>query len=351
MLDDRQHVARAVVHGAPGVRGQRGGGRFDRGHIGLEAEQARADLVVQLHGGAPALVVLRGDQPLAQAQVLGARRFERLGERIEPIDQVGELLRLRSRQPHLVVPALEIGETLRELAERIEHAAEQEIQEGDHRDVEHQRGAAERQRVVPDLGDLVLRLGDDLDRADRLAIDDHRHDAALDRRRDQRGEPRRHVHVGAQSVGAADARTRRQRSAGGVLHDDAHVTHQPQLRGQIGEEPFRRHLLPHERDRLGHQQLGELHRGGDLDPRRRARGQDRHAARHQHGDHVDQDEDDEQLRPHRAVVPERAREHSRRPPQGRAIDRHLPLGQGVDERPPAVPQSSRITRDKNWKRW
>ena len=102
---------------------------------------------MQLHRGVPPLVVLCGDQPLIQSQVLGARRFQRFGERVEPVGNARELLRLRVRQPHLVVPALEVGEALREAGERTEHASEQKVQDDDDRDVEHHAGGAERDRV------------------------------------------------------------------------------------------------------------------------------------------------------------------------------------------------------------
>ena len=142
-------------HVAPCRIRQLAGRGGDRGGIGLEAEQARPDLVMQLQGGAPPLVVLRGDQPLVQSQVLGARRVERLRERIEPVGDRGELLRLRPRQPHLVVAPLEIGEAAREPGERIEHASEQKIEDRDDRDVDRNAERRRGQGVSPDLGDLV----------------------------------------------------------------------------------------------------------------------------------------------------------------------------------------------------
>ena len=92
MLDDRQHVARARLYACARAPAARRRGR-DRPGIGLEAEQARADLVVQLERGAPPLVVLRGDQPVVEPLVLGARGVERLRQRIETVGDGGELLR------------------------------------------------------------------------------------------------------------------------------------------------------------------------------------------------------------------------------------------------------------------
>ena len=81
---------RAVILRADLLRqlGRRG---RDRAGIGLEAEQARADLVVQLERGAAPLVVLRGDQPMVEPLVLGARGIQRLRERIEAVGDGGEL--------------------------------------------------------------------------------------------------------------------------------------------------------------------------------------------------------------------------------------------------------------------
>src|SRR5262245_66545517 len=95
---------------------------------------------------------------------------------------------------------------------------------------------------------------------------------------DQPREPRRHTVVPC-GVGGANWETWRERRAGSVLYDDPHVAHEPQLRAEIGEEFFRRHLLLHEGNRLSHEQLGQSHRCGDFDPRGRARLEDRYGAR------------------------------------------------------------------------
>ncbi len=161
-----------------------------------------------------------------------------------------------------------------------------------------------------------LGLADDLHRADRLAVDNHRHGAAGERRRDQRRKPGRGAFI-APTVGAADRAAQRQRRAGRILDDDAHMTHQPQLRAEVGEEFFRRHLLLHQSDRLAHQELGQLHRGGDLDPCGGAGLENRHHPRQQAGDHVDDHEHDDQLRAHRAAVPQRMRQPMARRPRER----------------------------------
>ena len=65
--------------------------------------------------------------------------------------------------------------------------------------------------VLPDFGDLIARFGDDFDQAYPLAIDDHRHIAALDGWRDQRRKPPRRSRpfVWAQLTGAARRRAER----------------------------------------------------------------------------------------------------------------------------------------------
>lgn len=328
MLDDRQYVADARLDAASRFLRQGADRGFDRPGIGLEAEQARADLVVQLHGGAATFVVLRGDQPLVQSQILGAGGVERLRQRVEALGDGGKLLRRRPRQPHPVIALLQIGKAAAHAGERIEHPSEQEIQQDDDGDVHDQRHRAERNGVLPYLRDLVVRLSHDLHRADPLAVDDHRDVTARCPRSDERREPGGRAPV-ARGFGAGGRTTQHERRAGRVLHHDPYVAHQPQLRAEVGQEFFRRDLLLDETDRLAHEQLCQLHRSGDLDPRRRAGLEDRHDARHQPGNHVDQDENDEQLRPHRAPMPQRMRQPARRRPGRR--ERASAFGLGADE--------------------
>ena len=53
--------------------------------IGLQPEQARADLVVQFERGAPPFVVLCGNKPAIEFKFRGARRLERPSKRVEVI--------------------------------------------------------------------------------------------------------------------------------------------------------------------------------------------------------------------------------------------------------------------------
>src|SRR5262249_59984812 len=91
--------------------------------------------------------------------------------------------------------------------------------------------------------------------------------------------------------------------AGSTFYTDPQVSQEPQLRAEVGEKFFRRNLLLHEGDSLAHEQLGQLHRRGDLDPRRCAGLEDGHGARHQTSDYVDGNENDEELRADGAAMP------------------------------------------------
>ena len=71
-----------------------------------------------------ALVVLGGDQPPVERGVLGARRLERAGERVESVGDRGELARLGPRQAHAEAALFEVEQTGAERRERPEHAAE-----------------------------------------------------------------------------------------------------------------------------------------------------------------------------------------------------------------------------------
>src|SRR5262249_41728414 len=73
------------------------------------------------------------------------------------------------------------------------------------------------------------------------AVADARTVRACDGGGKQARDPRRHP-IGPRGVGGATRRARREGKAGGVLHHDPHVAHEPQLRAEVGEKFFRRHL-------------------------------------------------------------------------------------------------------------
>src|SRR3954452_5621367 len=99
----------------------------DRGRVGLEAKQARADFVMQFERGETPLVVLRGNQAPVQLTVFGAERVERLRQRIEPLCDRAKLPFVRTGKTHTIVARLKIAQTCREARQRRENAAEQDI--------------------------------------------------------------------------------------------------------------------------------------------------------------------------------------------------------------------------------
>src|SRR3954465_5865050 len=101
----------------------------DRGRVGLEAEQARADFVMQLERGETPLVVLRGNQARVQLTFFGAQRVERLRQRIEAPRDRAKLPSIRTGKTHTIVARLKIAQTCRELRQRLEDAAEQDIEQ------------------------------------------------------------------------------------------------------------------------------------------------------------------------------------------------------------------------------
>ena len=290
MFDDGQDVAQAGGHGLPGLLGQVAGCTGNRRCIGFQPEQTRTDLVMQFERGAPALVVLRRDQPAIEPQVFRAHRLERDGQRIEVIGDGGQLAGVRLRQPHVIGLMLKVGEAGREHSERIEHTAEQKIEQTDHGDVERDGYDPDRDRIVPDLGDFVGGFADDFDLTEAVAADDHRYIERLDRRVDQSCEPsrRRCALVRASTVGRCRRRRGGNSSARRILHRDPHMAHRPQLRRQGRQELLGRKLLMHEIDGVADQEFRQPHRGGHFDARLRAGPQDRDTAGDEYGDEIDQ---------------------------------------------------------------
>ncbi len=176
MLDDRLQIAHArwaILRGR--LARQTFGEHRDRADIGLEAEQARPDLVVQFECGAAPLVVLRGDQPLVQPQVLGPRRLERFGQRVEAVGDGGKFTRQRPRQSY---PNLRCSRSARPPATAVSGSSTRPNSTYSiamTATLTSQRHPDKCNGVLPDLCDLVARLGDDLYGSDALAVDDDRH--------------------------------------------------------------------------------------------------------------------------------------------------------------------------------
>ncbi len=147
---------------------------------------------MQLVGDLAPLLLLHGDELAIEPAVLVARGVERAGERVEALGDDGKLLDLRQSEPRGVVTVLQIEHAPREMRERVEHAAEHDIEDGEDQRVEREPHDGERGEVVPGLGDLVGRLADDDHRVGMLERD-HPHRAADQLRPHQGGEPARHV--------------------------------------------------------------------------------------------------------------------------------------------------------------
>ena len=265
---------------------------------------------MQFERGAPALVVLSRDQPAIEPQVFRAHRLERKSERIEVIGDGGQLAGMRLRQAHVIGLVLEVGEAGGEHGERIEHTAEQKIKQADHGDIERDGYDPHRDRVVPDLGDLVGGLADDFDLTDAAAADDHRYVERLDRRVDQSCEPSRsrRALVRASTVGPCRQRCGGNSGTRRILHRDPHMAHRPQLRRQGRQELLGRKLLLHEIDGVADQEFRQSHRGGHFDARLRAGPQDRDTAGDEHGDKIDQRKHQQELDADRAPAPERGQD-------------------------------------------
>jgi hypothetical protein len=308
VIDDRQHVARAILHVAGGRIGAKG---RDRGRVGLEPKETWADLVVQFERGAPPLIVLRRDHAAIERVVLRAQRIERLRQRIEAIRDGAKLRRAGARETDAVVAPLEIAQAMRQSGQRPEHVAEQRIEQDNDREVDRKTRGAKRQRVLPDFRDLIASLAGDQDRTGALALRDDRQFAPLCRRRDERREPGRRRAIG---IRRSSRRSHHQRQVSGVAHRNAHVAHETAAQRNGFRERRRGRLLLRDADGLGNQRLCQIHRRGDLDPRRRARPHDHDAAGDRRGDQVDQDEDDQKLCTQREPAPRR--KTRTRKPQG-----------------------------------
>ena len=292
MIDDGHRIAQAIGDDLLILLGKRRSRACDRTRIRLQPEQTGPDLVVQFERRAPPFVVLCSDQLPIELQVLRASGFERAGKRVEMIGDGGELPRLRAGYSHIIAVPFQIGEAAGERGQRAEHAAEQNVEDSDHRHIEEYDRARYRGRVLPELGDFVAGFADDLDLADFAAIDDDRDVSDLDRRCDQFGEP-------AWCRGArGDVRGRHcaYRKAGLVLHRDPHMADRAQLHRQVRQKSLGGKLLMRERRGVADKRLGEVYGCRHLDAGLRARPQHRNAAADEQGGGIDQHENHQELR-------------------------------------------------------
>ena len=98
---------------------------------------------------------------------------------------------------------LEVEHALGERGERVEHAAEDDIENGEDDRVEREPNDGERGEVVPGLGDLIGRLADDHHRARALG-GNHPHRTADELWPDQAREPGRHIGLDTGALACGD---------------------------------------------------------------------------------------------------------------------------------------------------
>mgnify|MGYP003694585413 CR=1 FL=1 len=185
---------------------------------------------------------------MVELLVLAAGGIQRLRERIEAVGDGGKLLRAGPRQPHPVIALLEIGEAAGDAGERVEHPPEQEIENGDDRDVHDQRHRAERDGVAP-RPPRSRRAAPPRSRPSRCAapLTTTGTSRLAIGGGDQRCKPRpARAHPASRRRSPTDGGTA-SAERWGVLHPDPHVAHQPQAASVRSNEEFlRRHLLLHQ---------------------------------------------------------------------------------------------------------
>ncbi len=297
-LDDAVDLADAV--------GDLGGARIfqligdglDRRRIGGDAEQAGAGLVVQLVGDLAALLFLHRDQLPVEPAIFLPRHIERLGQRVEAIGDDGELLHLRRLKARGIMAILEFQHAAREIGERIEQAAEHDIEHAENDGIEHEPDDGKRIEILPGLGDLVGRLADDHDWV-RVLRGDHAHGTANELRPNQGREParrlRRFVVAGLRRNDAELAH---------LIHEqDPDVAQMLQLQWKLILQLIAFAPRIEVLDGGGDEALSHFERGLDLDARGGPGVEDRHRNGEQRCEEVDQADRDEKLSADWPIVP------------------------------------------------
>lgn len=233
-----------------------------------------------------------------EAAVFLAGDIERLGKRVEAVGEDGKLLDLRRRQARRVMAILQPRHAAGQTLQRIEHAAEHDIEHHENERVEGEPDDGERIEVLPGFGDFVGWLADDDHRVDAFG-GYHPHRAPYELRAHKRGEPVRGMRLGALIRRRHDGELAR-----GVHEHDADVAKMLELQRQklfeLFEMPLRGEIL----DGGVYEALGDFKRRLDFDARRRAGVEDRNRHRHDGGEKVDQPYRDKKLGADRPIVPE-----------------------------------------------
>ena len=186
--------------------------------------------------------------------------------------------------------------------ERVEHAAEDDIENGEDDRVEREPNDGERGEVVPGLGDLIGRLADDHHRARALG-GNHPHRTADELWPDQAREPARHIGLDTGALALRRLRRHECELADLVHEHDADMAEMLELERQFLIKLANLSLRSEIFDRSLDETLGNLERGFDLDPRCRTGIEDRDRAGHQGGKEIDQSDGDQQLCSNCAVIP------------------------------------------------
>ncbi len=140
---------------------QPGGG----GRVGVDREQVRAHLIVQVAGEFAALVLLQCQQPLVQTAVLGGGFREPRRHPIETVAQPRQVRRQPAADPDTVMAVADLLQRRGQSVERPQGAADKNIDEQDRETAEHGKCRKALGELVPDFEGLVVRIGLDHDRA------------------------------------------------------------------------------------------------------------------------------------------------------------------------------------------
>lgn len=188
-----------------------------------QREQIRPEFVVQLARDLLALDVLERHRALGQKPLFLHRLAERRREMIELAADRGQLGRTARRGARVIMPALDRGHRLRQRLQRRERAADHRHHHQEQRERDHRADLELGHDGVPDLGDLVIGMRGDHQRA-RLAMDRDRHAHRGLLGMNQADEPgRRSARVVVGRPG------RRQRVTAGVLKRDADMAQAAQI--------------------------------------------------------------------------------------------------------------------------
>ena len=168
----------------------------DVGRIDVDGEQEGPDLVMQIARELAALLLLQGQQLLVEAPVLRRRLAELPGHAIEAVAQRRQLTRQPATETGAVVALGDAAQRRGETVERPQRAADEQPHQQHRRTKkqnQHERAVG---KAVPDLQNLIARVGFDDHRAVVAAMERHRYQRRLAGDADEIGEPAGHLAEG-----------------------------------------------------------------------------------------------------------------------------------------------------------